>query len=63
MGDGRAEELSAMGDRGQAAISLMSDVDGIDSGYLLDSILSNLSRKCSRDVWRAALFFPSQMKP
>ena len=56
MGDGRAE-LSAMGDRGQAAISLMSDVDGTDSGYLLDSIVSNLLRKCSSDVWRAALFF------
>ena len=46
-----------MGDRGQAAISLMSDVDGIDSGYLLGSIVSNLLRKCSSDVWRAALFF------
>ena len=57
MGDGRAEELSAMGDRGQAAISLMSDVDGTDSGYLLDSFVSNLLRKCSSDVWRAALFF------
>ena len=28
MGDGRAEESSAIGDRGQAAISLMPDVDG-----------------------------------
>ena len=28
MGDGRAEGLSAIGDRGQAAISLTSDVVG-----------------------------------
>ena len=28
MGDGRAEGTSAIGDRGQAAISLTSDVDG-----------------------------------
>ena len=29
MGDGRAEGLSAVGDRGQAAISLVPDVDGM----------------------------------
>ena len=29
MGDGRAEGSSAMGDRGQAAVSLMRDVDGM----------------------------------
>lgn len=28
MGDGRAEAWSAIGDRGQAAMSLMPDVDG-----------------------------------
>ena len=28
MGDGRAEGWSAIGDRGQAAISLMPDIDG-----------------------------------
>ena len=28
MGDGRTEGLSAIGDGGQAAISLMPDVDG-----------------------------------
>ena len=28
MGDGRAEASSAIGDRGQAAISLMPDTDG-----------------------------------
>ena len=28
MGDGRAEGWSAIGDRGQAAVSLMLDVDG-----------------------------------
>ena len=41
MGDGRAEESSAMGDGGQAAISLTPDVDGTGSGSLLDSILSS----------------------
>ena len=39
VGDGRAEGWSAIGDGGQAAISLMSDVDVTDSGSLLDSIL------------------------
>ena len=29
MGDGRAEGSSATGDRGQAAISLMPDIDGM----------------------------------
>ena len=36
MGDGRAEGLAAIGDGGQAAISLTRDVDGTDSGSLLD---------------------------
>ena len=30
MGDGRAEGSSAIGDGGQAAISLMPDVDGMN---------------------------------
>ena len=34
MRDGRAEESSAIGDRGQAAISLTPDVDGTGSGSL-----------------------------
>ena len=38
MGDGRAEGSSAIGDGGQAAISLTPDVDGTGSGSLLDSI-------------------------
>ena len=50
MGDGRAEGLSAIGDRGQAAISLMPDIDGSGSGSLLDSILSTLLKKQSSDV-------------
>ena len=45
MGDGRAEGPSAIGDREQAAISLMADVDGTGSGSLLDSILSTLLKK------------------
>ena len=32
MGDGRADGSSAVGDGGQAPISLMSDVVGTDSG-------------------------------
>ena len=42
MGDGRAEESSAIGDGGQAAISLMPVADGTGSGSSLDSILSTL---------------------
>ena len=37
--DGRAKGSSAIGDRGQAAISLTSDFDGTGSGSLLDSTL------------------------
>ena len=36
MTDGRAERSSAIGDGGQAAISLMSDIDGTGSGSLLE---------------------------
>ena len=35
-GDGRALGLSAIGDRGQAAISLMPDIDGTGPGSLLE---------------------------
>ena len=59
MGDGRAEGSSAIGDGGQAAISLMPDVDGTSSGSLLDSLLSTLLKKRSSDVWIVALFFSS----
>ena len=59
MGDGRAEGSSAIGDGGQAAIALTPDVDGTDSGSLLDSILSTLLNKRSSDVWGVALFFSS----
>ena len=45
MGDGRAERLSAIGDAGQAAISLMPDIVGTGSGSLLDSVLSVLLNK------------------
>ena len=57
MGDGGAEGSSAIGDRGQAAISFISDVDGSDSGSLLDSVLSTVLEKPSSDVWVVALFF------
>ena len=36
VGDGRAEESSAIGDRGEAAISLRHDVDDTVSGPLLE---------------------------
>ena len=39
MGDGGAEGSSAIGDGGQAAVSLTPDVDGTGSGSLLESIL------------------------
>ena len=50
MGDGRAEGSSAIGDGGQAAISLTPDVESTGSGSLLDSILSTLLKKQSSDV-------------
>ena len=50
MGDGRAEGSSATGDGGQAAVSLMPDIDGTGSGSLLDSVLSTLLTKRSSDV-------------
>ena len=33
MGDGRAERSSAIGTGGQAAISLMPDIDGTGAGF------------------------------
>ena len=42
MEDGRVEGLSAIGDGGQAAISLMPDIDGTCSASWLHSILSTL---------------------
>ena len=45
VGDGTAEGSSAIGDGGQAAISLMPDADGTGSGSLLDSVLSTLLKK------------------
>ena len=54
MGDGGAEGPSAIGDRGQTAISLTPDVDGTGSGSLLDSIPSILLKKRSSDVWVVA---------
>ena len=45
VGDGTAEGLSAIGDRGQTVISFTPDVDGIRSASLLDSILSTLLKR------------------
>ena len=50
MGDGKAEGSSAIGHRGQAAISLMTDIDDTGFASLLDSILSTLLRKWSSHV-------------
>ena len=43
--DGGAEPLSATGDGGQTAVSVMPDVDGTGSGSLLGSTLSTLLKK------------------
>ena len=56
---GRAEGSPAVGDGGQAAISLMPDIDGTGSGSLVDSILSTLLKKLFSDAWVAALLFSS----
>ena len=45
VGVGRAEGSSAIEDRGQVEVSLMPDVDGTDSGSLLETILSTLLKK------------------
>ena len=45
MGDGRVEGSSATGDGGQAAVSLMPDINGSGSGSLLNSIQSTLLKK------------------
>ena len=42
VGDGRAEGLSAIGDGGQAAVSLMPDVDGIHVHSFVSSQLEGL---------------------
>ena len=59
--DGRTEESAAIGDGGQAAISLTPDAGGTGSDSLLDLILSTLLKKGSRDDWGAALFLSCQM--
>ena len=51
VGDGGAEGSSAIGDGGQAAVSLTPDIDGTSPGSLLDSILSILLKKQSNDIW------------
>ena len=43
--------MSAIGDRGQAEVSLTPDVNGSDSDSLLGSILSTLLKKWSSDAW------------
>ena len=48
MGDEKAEELSAIGDRGQDEILLTSDADSTGSGSLLDSILCTFLRGLPR---------------
>ena len=59
MRDGRAEGLSAIGDKRQAAMSLMPNVDVTGSGSLLDSTLSTLLKEQSSDVWVVTLYFSS----
>ena len=54
VGDGKAEGSPAIGDEGQAAVSLTPDVDGAGSGPLLDSILLPLLKNWSSDIWIVA---------
>ena len=62
MGDGRAEGLSAIGDRGQAAISLMPHIDGthvhsFESSQLEGSYVGDLLYTNSvRAVWVGVFF-------
>lgn len=48
--DGQLQETE------EAAIAFMPHADGTGSGSLLDSILSTLLEKRSRDVWVVAVF-------
>ena len=48
---------SLSGDIGQASSSLMPDIDGTGSNFLLDSILSTVLKKLSSDVWVVMIFF------
>ena len=50
VGDGRAEGSSAIGDGGQVAFSLTSDIDSTVSSSLLDSILCALLKNQSSDI-------------
>ena len=50
MGDGRAEGSSAIGDGGQAAVSLMPDLDGPGFGSLQDSLLEKYDPVMSRGL-------------
>ena len=45
VGDGTAARFSAIRDRGEAAVSLMPDTDGVGSVSLPHSISSTLLRK------------------
>ena len=57
MGDGRAEGLSATREEGQAAVSLIPDVDGTHSGSLLFYLPSLKKKKKYSDFWVVSLFF------
>ena len=57
VGDGRAEESLATGDRGQAAISLTPAADGTGSGSWLNSVLSILFKKTSQRCLDSGSFF------
>ena len=61
MGDGRAGESPAMGNRGQAAISLTPDTDDKGFGSSLDSIPSTFLENRSSDAWIAVFFLASYL--
>ena len=56
VGVGRAAGSSAVGDRGQAAVSLTHDVDGTGSGPLLDSVLSTLLKRIQWCLGRSSFY-------
>ena len=58
MGDGQAEALSAIGDKGQAAVSLTADCDGKHI-YIFESL--QLKDSYVGDLWNTVILrnFPS----
>ena len=56
VGDGRPAGSSAIGDRGQAAVSLTPDADDTGSGSLLDSVLSTILKRIQWCLGRSSFY-------